>query len=395
MKRKMSVLIAAVLTLSLVLTACNSNSSSKQNASSTASQATSTKKLKLGCNNFLKGFYALDVLENSFKTTAASLGVDTMITNDEGKVEESISNVDNMISAGVDGIVFFGIVDTAIPVVSQKCLKAKVPFVLYDHLPSDQVLTELRKNPYFVGVVGEHDYDAGFPIGEYAAQQGLKKALLVTGKKGDSTHSARVKGFTDSFTKAGGKVLDVGWDNSTLADALAKTDDLLTAHPDVDCIYGTGGDFASGVLQALQKHPNIKAKVFATDLDPDILKGLSSGTIAAANGAHWVNIDFSTILLVNSLKNHRLYDSNNQAPELTVPILTLPSSQEALYQKFWLDNAPFAASELQNLTVTNNANVTLDDIKNVLSSYSIKSRLLEKQKEGLVTEDILKKAGVI
>ena len=396
MKKKLCLFLTASLLLAMVFTGCapGSASSGASSAAASAQSGASGKKLKIGFNNFLKGFYALDILEKSFTATAKALDVDTMVTNDEGKVENSVQSVENMISSGVDGIVFFGVSDTLFPVVSQKCQQAKIPFVCYDHIPSDQTLAVLQQNPYFAGVVGEHDYDAGYPIGEYAAQLGLKKAILVTGKNTDTTHSSRVKGFTDAFTKAGGKVLDVGWGNSTLSDALSKTDDLLTAHPDVDCVYATGGDFGSGAIQALQKHPNVKAKLFATDLDPDILTGLSKNTIAAANGAHWVNVDFATALLVNRLNGNELRDGD-KAPILTVPVLTLPSAQEALYNKFWLDNEPFSAAEMQQMVKPFKATVTLDDFKTVLSNYSIKSRLEQKQKEGLVTADELKKAGVI
>lgn len=404
-KKKFCALLASVLAMTTVLGGCASSdsgsSSSASNASSAASavsgasgQAASGKKLKIGFNNYLKGFYALDILEKSFRATAADLNCDVVVSNDEAKVEQTVQNVESMISAGVDGIVFFGVSDTLFPVVSQKCQKAKIPFVCYDHIPSDQTLAVLQKNPYFAGVVGEHDYDAGYPIGEYAAKQGLKKAILITGKNTDTTHSNRVKGFKDAFTKAGGTVLDTGWGNSTLSDALSKTDDLLTAHPDVDCVYATGGDFGSGAMQALTKHPNVKAKLFTTDLDPDILTGLSKGTIAAANGAHWVNVDFATALLVNRLNGNELRDGT-KAPVLTVPVLTLPSAQEALYTKFWLNSEPFSAKEMQQFAKPFSSSVTLDTFKTALKDYSIASRLQQKQKEGLVTQDELKKAGVV
>ena len=79
-------------------------------------------------------------MEKAFTDTAEALGVDTMIVNDEASVENVSQNLDNMISAGVDGIVFFGVSETLFPVISQKCEEAKVPFVLYDHMPSDDEL---------------------------------------------------------------------------------------------------------------------------------------------------------------------------------------------------------------------------------------------------------------
>ena len=227
-----------------------------------------------------------------------------MIVNDEGKVEKTITNVDNMISAGVDGIVFFGISETLFPVVSQKCQDAKVPFVVYDHMPSDENLDLLKANPYFKGAVATRDLGTGQNMGEHAASLGLKRAIIITGKRADPTHSARTNGFTQAFEDGGGEVLDVAWDANTLADATAKANDLLIAHPDVDCVYASNGDYGSGTMQAMAQHTNVDAQLFVTDLDPDILTGLKEGTIAAANGAHWINVDFATTLLLNALLGH-------------------------------------------------------------------------------------------
>lgn len=397
--RKLCAILISALTIVSTITGCASSTKqasstgTASDASATSKVSASNKKLKLGFNNFLKGNYSLDILEKNFRSAASALNCDAMVTNDQGKVETTVQDVDSMISAKVDGIVFFGISDTLFPIVSRKCEAAKIPFVCYDHIPSDKTLEVLRKNPYFAGVVGEHDYDAGFPIGKYAAEQGTKKAILITGKNTDTTHSSRVKGFTDAFTKNGGKVLDVGWGCNTLSDALSKTDNLLTAHPDVDCIYATGGDFGSGALQALAKHPSVKAKMFVTDLDPDILIGLSKHIISAANGAHWVNASFATALLVNRLVGNNLRDGN-AAPTLTVPVLTLPNSQESLYDKFWLHNDPFSAKEIQQLVKTYNSGASLKTFRDTLRGYSIESRLKEKEKEGLVTKDELTKAGI-
>jgi ribose transport system substrate-binding protein len=364
---------------------------SDQSAQASQTGESTPAKFKIGFNNYLKGFYALDILENNAKFATESFGNEFVAVNDEGKTEKVVQNVQNLISSGANGIVFFGIVDTLFPVVSKMCEKAKVPFVVYDHLPSDKSLEALKNNPYFVGAVGEHDYDAGYPIGEYAAKQGLKKAILVTGKRGDTTHEARVKGFTEAFTKAGGQVLDIGWGNNSLSDALQKAEDLITAHPDIDCIYGTGGDFGLGALQALKKHPNVKAKMFVTDLDPGVLDGLEKNDIAAANGAHWVNAGFSVALLQNYLTGHQLKDKDGKAPIVTVPILVLPSNQEKLYKQFWIDNQPFSQDEIKTLS---GSNVTLDSFQNVLTNYSIKERLLQKLKEGKITEKELSDVGI-
>ena len=146
---------------------------------------------KIGFNNALSGVYCLDILENFAVYGAEALGVDLMVVNDEGTIEKSISNVENMIASGVDGIVYFGLSDATFAIVAKMCADARVPLVLYDHLPTPDTLAHLRNNPYFAGAVGEDDYDAGYPIGEFAAAT-ERKPLFSSPAAGRHHHEARV-----------------------------------------------------------------------------------------------------------------------------------------------------------------------------------------------------------
>lgn len=412
MFKKITRTVAVILVICMTLVACrgkdntnnnpqggnNQNQTDNNTGNNTGGDNTGGGKsitdLKLGLNNFYKGIYSVDILENGFVETCKALGIQTMVVNDEGKVEKTVQNIDNMISAGVDGIVFFGISETLFPVISEKCQEAKVPFVCYDHMPSDENLEILKANPYFKGVVATRDYGTGQNIGNHAASLGLKKALVITGKMTDPTHSARTNGFKEAFEAAGGEVLDIAWDANNLADATAKANDLLTAHPDADCVYASNGDYGSGTMQAIAQHPEVKVKLFVTDLDPDILTGLKEGSISAANGAHWINVDFATTLLANALLGHELKDADGKAPVLVAPVMALPSEMVELYDKFWIKSQPFSGDELKQFVVTWNANVSLKDYEDVLANYTVESRLKQKEKEGLITADELKAVGI-
>ncbi|MTI60008.1 MAG: substrate-binding domain-containing protein [Firmicutes bacterium] len=349
---------------------------------------------KIGINNYLQGLYCLDVLERFAVYTADNLGMKSIAVNDEAKLEKTISNVENLIASGVDGIVFFGISDTLFPVVSNKCRAAQVPFVLYDHLPTGKTLKYLRQNPYFVGAVGERDYNAGFPIGEFAVESNLKKAIIVTGKRGDTTHEARVKGFTDAFETNGGKVLGVGWGCVTRFDAMGITENLVVANQDIDTVYVSGGDWGIGALQILKKHANIDARLYITDLDPPVLEALNNKEVAAANGAHWINSGFAVALLHNYLLDKPLLNKDGQAPVIEVPILVLPNTQANAYQEWWLDNQPFTAEEMKNMSYKWNKDVSLDDFREVMKNYSIESRLIKRYEEGKISKEELESYGI-
>jgi ribose transport system substrate-binding protein len=341
----------------------------------------SEKKLVIGFNNYLQGNYSLDILEKSFKATCDALGVEPYVLNDEAKIENSASNIDNMINAGVDGIVFFGIHDTLFPVVAKKCTDAKIPFVFFDHMPSDEVLAQVVPSPYYKGIAATVDIGTGANIGTYALQRGLKRAVVITGQQGDTTHTARTNGFTETFTKGGGQVLVQSYGSVDLSGALTRANDTLTAYPNADCIYATNGDVGTSCIQALEKHPAMKASIFVTDLDPSVLDGLKTGNVAAGNGAHWVNVDFATALLINALRGNEIKD-NGKAPRLVVPVMTLPSNLVALYDKYWIQQQPFSPDEMRSWV---GPNVKIDVFKQTLDNYNIQNRLEAKVKQGLLS----------
>lgn len=349
---------------------------------------------KIGFNNALSGVYCLDILENFAVYAADALGAELMVVNDEGTIEKSISNVENLIASGVDGIIYFGLSDATFAIVGKMCADARVPFVLYDHLPTPDTLAHLRNNPYFVGAVGEDDYDAGFPIGEFAAATGAKTAVLVTGNRGDTTHEARVKGFTDAFEGAGGKVLDIAWAaTGGRAEALKKSEDLLVAYPDVEVVYTTSGEPAVATMEVLQKYADLDIQYYVTDLDPPILEGLQGGKINAANGAHWINSGLAVALLHNFLEGNAIKDANGQAPVFHVPIIVLEAGQYKAYEEQWLDNMPFSPEEIRNLSVKYNPAASAESFETLLANYSVEQRVRDKFEAGIITEEDLQRYG--
>ena len=128
----------------------------------------------------------------------------------------------------------------------------------------------------------------------------------------------------------------------------------------------------------------VNAKVYATDLDPDILTGLSDGTISAANGAHWINVYFAAALLANAVNGNVLKDADGNAPRLVVPVMTLPSSYIELYNRLWIENAPFTEEELAALV---GPDVTLETLQAQLDNYTIDQRLDALVAAGRVTQE--------
>ena len=159
---------------------------------------------------------------------------------------------------------------------------------------------------------------------------------------------------------------------------------MLTAHPDTDCIYANNGTLAAGALEALAKHPEIEAKVYATDLDPDVLDALKAGKIHAANGAHWINPTFAAALLIKALEGNPVLDADGNAPILNVKTMVLPDNMVDLYDKYWIQQAPYSDEEIASFV---GPDITVDYLQGVLDKYSIEERLQSKVDAGIITQE--------
>jgi ribose transport system substrate-binding protein len=382
--RTLALIIVMTLVFALLATGC------------TPTTTTGTQSYKIGLNNLGKGAYPLDVLEEQARYGVTTLGCEFYAVNDEFTVEKVTEDVKTMIAAGCKGVEIFCVIESLFPVINQACLEAKMPFVLYDKVPAnEETRAAMLANPYFVGAVGSQNFQAGQAVGQAAVDAKCKKAIIVAAEQGDPTHDARIAGFTDIFEKAGGEVLAVVHCGAS-EDVAAKADDLITANPEADCVYGSGGTHAMGVINSLKNHPGSNMKVFGTDLDPDLLAYLTTGEMTACNGAHFVNSMFTSILMVNYLDGHPIKDANGKAPIIeTLQVPVLKAEWSALYKKFWIDGHPFSEKEIKNLAYRFNSKVTYDDFLKAISNYSIEERLMAKMNEGLVTKQELIDAGVI
>ena len=92
----------------------------------------------VGINSWVAGAYALDILANNAQYAVEANGDETLVFNDEGNVEKLTSNVENMISANVDGALWMGMFENMFAVGPSLLENAGIPFALYDKVPSDQ-----------------------------------------------------------------------------------------------------------------------------------------------------------------------------------------------------------------------------------------------------------------
>lgn len=339
------------------------------------------KSYTIGYNNFGQGAYPLDLNEANTKYAVESMGSTVTVVNNQFTVDKLITDAQNQISQGVDGMVFWSAADTLFQPFSELCSNSKTPFALGDKYPAtDATIAMLRENPYFVGAISTNDSAAGAVMAQTALADGHKTAIIVAAAVGDINHDLRVAGFTEAFTSGGGQVLGVVH-CADPSEAVQKANDLLTAHPDVECAYGSGGDYTLGLMSALEGvGRDGEIPIYGTDVDPDTITGIRKGTVAAANGAAGCYCGgIAAALLINYLDGHPILDENGQAPASNaIEFIMVSVDNVDEYEENWITNQIFTPEEYQALLYRYNPDVTWKDYEDLIANYTFEGRMATK-----------------
>lgn len=410
----MKKIIAMLLALVMIFALCACGSSSSTTAATTATAAPAADNTPaaaddspagedgpaatnrtIGINDLVQGAYALDVLVNSCRTVTDICGDKLQVANDEGNVEKIVSDLENFIASGVDGILWFGLLPTNFAVGPQKCEDAGVPIAFYDKLPLEgEQQDAIQQLSMYAGGVGNSDYLGGRNMGEYAVSLGCKKAVIAGAEVGDTTHDPRIQGFTEVFEAAGGEILSV-FRGAAGTDATAAVDNMINANPDCDCVFGSGGDYALAAISVCNTYGLTDIKVLGVDISPDLLPYLRDGSLAAGCGAHWVAGMFTAAMLENYLDGCPITDEDGVVAMIrNTPLIVIPAEMADLYEEFWINEFPYEEDEIKALLYRYNPDVTLQDFEDAISGYSVESRLLAKYEAGKVTAEQLAAVGI-
>lgn len=352
----------------------------------------------IGINNWFSGVYALDVLVNSAEYVAGISGDSVQEFNDEANAEKLITDLENMVSSGVDGIMWMGMFENNLAMGPQIPNNAGIPFALYDKISTNEDIKQAtRQMECFAGGVSNDNYSAGADMATAALNDGCTKVLVAGAEVGDPNTDARVKGFTEAFEAGGGQVLSVTRVASGEANGPQQAcDNMLAAYPEADCFYGSGQDYTLAALNVVAKtESDHEIRVYGTDLDPNLLAYLADGSLAACCGANWTNAVYTAIMLENAMDGYKMVEEDGYAAIIEdAKFISVPSSCADLYQRFFIDENPYEQSEIEEMLYRNNPDVTLDDLKEMVADFCLEERFAAKYEAGKVTVEELEAAGV-
>ena len=349
--------------------------------------------IKIGYNYFGTGGYSLAALANQSQIVLDACGVESVAADDQFSVETLVTDIENMISSGCDGIAIWLPAEPLYETVANKCAEAGVYFVLNDKVPSDPAIKEaLMNNEYFAGACAPANAVYGQIMAQYALDQGWETCITTSSAEGDATDQPRLEAFKETFEAGGGTILNE-LHADTVADSLVQIQDALVASDEPDFIYGVGSDYAINACTALESYPDYETKVITSGLDKEALGLLidENSSLVVINGDNWISGMFSAVMLENAVEGNVLKDADGNVIYVEdIQPFEVSADTYPLFEKYFMNESAYSADEIKSMI-----GISYDEMMNIINDYSLENRLNAKYEAGEVSEEEMKSAGLL
>jgi len=181
---------------------------------------------------------------------------------------------DAMINRHVDAIALAPIDRRAMVSVVERAARENVPMIIYDSgIDTEQYVSRVATDNYKAGQI------AADRVAKLLNGKGTVANVAVV--PGGASTEAREKGFADAIRDKypGIQIVDKRFGMADVAKSLLVSENILTAHPDLDALFASNESSTMGAAQALRGRRDRKVKLVGFDASPTLLDDLRSGLI--------------------------------------------------------------------------------------------------------------------
>jgi simple sugar transport system substrate-binding protein/ribose transport system substrate-binding protein len=242
------------------------------------------------------------------EVVAKQLEVDIKIVDCQNNEAQQVMDIENLIAAGVNGLIVTPQTAQVGPTIIQRAEKAGVPIAVTDRWPG----IDPRDHAWdgFVGFIGPDDEDAGYNIAKtLIVELGKKNIAAINGVHGASVAEGRYAGLAKGMKEfTGATLVDVQWIGETPDLGIQVMENYLAAHAGkIDGVWCYNDSLAVGAVKAAKdagltdKLQDRSLAVVGMDLNPDAVELIKEGSYYASFGGHWLQGGFGLIMLYDYL----------------------------------------------------------------------------------------------
>jgi len=286
-----------------------------------------------------------------------------------------ITAAENLIAAGVDGIICLPLAETTSQKLSQVCKENEIYFGLLLRTMTDTAINEeVRSNPYFVGnILGDDTGNAKELTRILIEEYGCKNLCTYYAPEGSSM-ALRNEGIREALKEYGGTQLSEATtpSDSNMAPVAGVMQNFVNTNANFQGIVSAAGSSGIGetIGSTLQTMNVEGAKYACFDTFDGMIDAFNSGYLGAVCGGQAPACVYLFSMLYNAMDGHKLTETGE---ELLMTYMFIRSGEEAENFLAYIDNPEvdiYTADELKNMTVRYNEKFDWDALKQVMTDYT-------------------------
>lgn len=343
--KKTLLAIFTVVAMLFTMTACGGTaapSTPDTPAAPAASQAqdtASTPAAELSGGNFTIGFsFPTSNNEfwqnavNYFKMASSDLGFTPLSDDCNGDTAEQLSDVETMISSGINALVLAPQDSSVVPGILSACNEKNIPVVIIDRLPDADIVA----GQDYIAFVGPNDEEAGYQEAVALFNAGVKNLVAVGGIQGTSVAMGRNEGLMRALEEHPEVTLlqsDYAGENWDDGDKSFRN--MYSAHPDLDGVWCYNDSLALSAVNVLTESGKVESvKVGGMDCLSDAVASMEANQLYFSCGGHYMMPAMASVILYDTL-NGITYDG---VSNVQLNLLNVTTENVAAFRERYLDN---------------------------------------------------------
>lgn len=288
-----------------------------------------------------------------------------------------LASCENMVAAGVEGLLYMPYDDSLNDSVSRLCEENGVYFAtMFRSINDEDIKAECEANPYYVANVHDNDEECGRYLAQLLVDAGCE---VVTANELSAAagfaYDRNIGGrncFAENNVEVVGSIQNSGTGDAQ--EVINSLTNVISLYPNCSGYFMISGSLGVGTtvintLSGLVEKGSFKVAGFDTyegmkqDFEDGWLVGMAGGVAPDAL--------FSFICLYNAVDGTPLSDSTIW---LLQKMITVESAEDCDIYEAYVDNADhllYDDETLKSLVGRYNPDVTLADIEDLMSQYSI------------------------
>ncbi len=185
-------------------------------------------------------------LQTHVEKMAETLNVELIVTNANDDAQKQITDVENLLSQDIDGLLIVPVDSQSAVTLVEMATAKGVPVTCASRaIPSDDVISFATGD----------DLQAGREVGKYFAEAlgGEGKVVLLLGQLGLDPVIKRMTGFKEVLADYPEiEIVAEQVADNNRAKAVSIMENILTAQPEIDAVFGTNDEMALGSYIAMK-----------------------------------------------------------------------------------------------------------------------------------------------